>query len=66
MLFQNILEHDEVLRLFFATAPPAFDATCRETLLGLLGGGMYERLGMKHGGGEDVWASPFFKGMVDV
>eukprot|EP01031_Cornospumella_fuschlensis_P039774 gene39774-48426_t len=55
MLFQNILEHDEVLRLFFATAPPAFDMSLRESLLGLLGGAMYERLGMKHGGGDDIW-----------
>eukprot|EP00981_Chlorochromonas_danica_P000013 scaffold17_cov187-Ochromonas_danica.AAC.9 len=60
MLFQHILDCGEVMKTFFDTSP-SFDGPAKTTLTGLLSYNPSTRLGVLHGGINDIWASPFFQ-----
>lgn len=61
MLFQHIIDCEEVLKTFFTNSGGNFDASARATITALLSANPGTRLGLLHDGIEGVWTSPFFK-----
>lgn len=63
MLFQHIIDCEEVIKAFFANAGSGIDSQARATVTALLVQSPSTRLGMLHDGLAGIWTSPFFKGV---